>query len=129
MNKKSGFTVIEILVLAAFLAACGIIFAFQKAEIEAKNRDDNRKTAINAMYYNLEEVYHKANGYYPEKIDEKNLTAMDPQLFTDPNGVNLGEADSNYRYETTGCTDGKCKSDTLRADLEKEDDFVKTSRK
>ncbi len=128
MNKKSGFTVIEILVLAVFLAACGIIFYFQKAEIEEQSRDNNRKVAINSMYYNLEEVFYKEKGYYPERVSDENLKAMDPELFTDPNGINLGESDSDYRYETTDCTEGKCKSYTLRADLEKEDDFVKKSK-
>ena len=80
------------------------------------------------MYYNLEEVFYEEKGYYPEKISDENLKAMDPELFTDPNGINLGESDSDYRYETTDCTEGKCKSYTLRADLEKEDDFVKKSK-
>lgn len=82
-------------------------FHFQKAEIEAQSRDNNRKVAINSMYYNLEEVFYKEKGYYPEKISDENLKAMDPELFTDPNGINLGESDSDYRYETTDRTEGK----------------------
>ena len=128
MKNKSGFTVIEVLVLAVFLVGIGILFFTQKAEIQAKNRDSQRKTAINAMHYSLEEVFFKKNSFYPTEINEKNLTSMDPQLFTDPNGVNLGEAKSNYRYEATDCSDGKCKKYTLRAELEKEDDFIKKNR-
>lgn len=128
MNKKSGFTVIELLVVVVFLIAAGVLFTIQKAEIEATNRDEKRKTAINAMYFNLEEDYYKNNKNYPEKLTEENLKVMDPQLLTDPYGINVGEDNSDYRYEPTNCENGKCKSYTLRAELEKEDDFVKKSR-
>lgn len=128
MNKKSGFTIIELSVLIVFLIAVGVIFFIQKIEIDAKNRDQTQKSAINSMYYSLEESFYKTNKYYPEKIGEDNLKTMDPQLFTDPDGVNIGEAGSSYRYEPTDCKDGKCKKYTLRADLEKEDDFIKKSR-
>ena len=128
MKNKSGFTVIEVLVLAVFLTGIGVLFFMQKAEIEAKNRDDQRKTAINAMHYSLEEVFFKESSFYPTEINEKNLISMDPQLFTDPNGINLGEPESDYRYEATYCSHGKCKKYTLRATLEKEDDFIKKNR-
>ena len=35
----------------------------KKAEIAAKNRDDQRKTAINAMHYSLEEVFFKESSF------------------------------------------------------------------
>ena len=59
------------------------------------HRDEQRKEALNAMYYALEEGFHAKNGYYPEKISEENLKVMDPSLFTDPNGVNLGREGCN----------------------------------
>lgn len=127
MNKKSGFTIIEISALVIFLMFIGIFFVIQKSELNAIHRDETRKMAINSMYYNLKEVFYKQNGYYPEKIGEDNLKAMDPNLFTDPSGIVLGEENSEYRYESTDCENGKCKNFTLRADLEKEDDFVKKS--
>lgn len=128
MNKKSGFTVIEVCVLVVFLVVAGAIFVIQKGELQQQFNDKTRKTAINAMYYNLEEVFYKQNGYYPKTINEKTLTAMDPNLFTDPLGVVLGEEGSQYRYEPTDCDSEKCQSYTLRADLDLEEDYIKKSK-
>ena len=128
MNKKSGFTVIEVCVLVVFLVVAGVIFVIQKGELQQQFNDKTRKTAINAMYYNLEEVFYKQNGYYPKTINEKTLTAIDPNLFTDPLGVILGEEGSQYRYEPTDCDGEKCQSYTLRADLDLEEDYIKKSK-
>lgn len=128
MNKKPGFTVIEILTLVVFLTAVGIIFAIQRGDIAAKNRDDQRKVAINSIYYSLEEVFYRQHEFYPESISEENLPGVDPEIFTDPRGVVLGKNASNYRYEAKDCEDGRCQSYTLRTTLEKEDDFIKESR-
>ena len=128
MKRQHGFTVIEIIAVILFLGVATTLLLVQRANLAASQRDNDRKTAINAMYYNLEEVFYEQNGYYPSKIDSKTLRAMDPALFTDPNGIKLDEASSTYRYEATNCTDTKCKSYSLRADLEKEADFVKTNR-
>ncbi len=92
------------------------------------DRDEKRKTAINAMYYALEEDFYKEHGYYPESISEDNLKVVDPALWTDPFGFNLGDADSSYSYEPANCKDGKCKEYTLKATLEKEDNYTKYNR-
>ena len=128
MKREHGFTVIELIVVILFLAATATILLIQKGNLSAANRDSQRKTAINAMYYSLEEVYFERNGNYPAKIDSKTLRAMDPALFKDPNGITLGESDSDYRYEGINCDNNKCKAYSLRASLEKEDDYVKTNR-
>lgn len=128
MKRSEGFTVIELIVVIAFLAVATTVLFMQKNNLSASARDAIRKTAINAMYYNLEEVFYEKNGHYPAKIDSKTLRAMDPTLFTDPDGIKMNEADANYRYEGTNCDNDKCKSYTLRADLEKEADYVKTNR-
>lgn len=138
--KQRGFTVIEIVVVAAFLVFAGSLFFVQKHNLEVANRDDRRKTAINAMYYGLEEAFYKQNGYYPQTIDANTLKTVESSLFTDPNGITLGQTSkdidgetvpvqSDYRYEPVGCTDKKCTGYTLRAQLEGEADFVKKSRK
>ena len=128
MKRSAGFTVIELLVAILFLATATVILLVQKNNLQATQRDSQRKAAINAMYYNLEEVFFEKNGFYPEKIDSKTLRAMDPGLFTDPGGFKLGEADSTYRYESANCTNQQCTSYTLRADLEHEADYVKKNR-
>ncbi len=128
MRFRKGFTLVELIIVSAFAALLLIFFFLQKANVDAMDRDDARKTAINAMYYALEEGFYVKNGYYPETISEENLTVMDPALFTDPLGVNLGIEGSSYSYEAANCEDGKCKEYTLRAVLEKEDIYVRKNR-
>lgn len=129
MKKPArGFTVLELIVCIVFVGIFVVLFFLQKTNVDAMNRDEQRKIAINAMFYSLEEGFYAENGYYPETIFEDNLTTMDPNLFTDPMQINLGDEGSSYRYEPANCTDGKCKSYTLRAVMEKEDDYIKNSR-
>lgn len=107
-----------------------MLFFVQKNNVQVAARDDKRKTAINAMYYNLEEVFYAKNQFYPNKIDAKQLPAMDPELLTDPNGfaINDDTGLSNYHYEPVGCNGDKCTGYTLRTALENEADFIKKSR-
>ncbi|TAL14156.1 type II secretion system protein [Patescibacteria group bacterium] len=129
MNKHSrGFTVIELIVIVLILAGASIMFFIQKNNVEVAARDNERKTAINAMYYSLENVFYKANGFYPQTISEANLPSVDPALFTDPNGVKIGTAKSDYRYEPLNCANEQCKSYTLRTTLQNEADYVKDSQ-
>ncbi len=129
MNKRSsGFTVIEIIIIISVLAVASVLFFTQKNNISTTSRDDKRKVSINAMYYSLEEVFFRANNYYPVSIDEKALPSVDPELFTDPNGNKIGSADSEYRYEPNNCQSDKCSGYTLRANLQNENDFVKTNK-
>ena len=127
MNKK-GFTIIEIIIVATFASLLFILFFVQKSNLDAMARDEKRKTAINAMYYALEESFYKQNGYYPTTISEENITVIDPALWTDPSGVNLGDSYSSYSYEPANCSQDQCKEYTLKAKLEKEDDYVKYNR-
>lgn len=128
LKKQAGFTVLELIIVVVFLVVVGTIFFIQKRDLEVAERDTARKTAINAMYYNLEEVYYPTNKAYPEKITAEALRGIDPALLKDPEGVQIGDQNSDYRYEPKDCQEGKCKSYELRADLEHEADFVKTSR-
>ena len=127
--KQRGFTVIELLVVLVILIVGAWLFFSEQDNVTAVQRDSARKVAINAMYYNLEEVYYPQHNYYPQHIDSKTLRAMDPALFSDPTGIALGESDSDYRYDATGCsTDGHCTGYTLRSIMERESDYVKTNR-
>ncbi len=128
MNKKQGFTILEIVIVGVVATLLLVLFFIQKSNIDAMDRDEKRKTAINAMYYALEEDYYKEHGYYPETISEDNLKVVDPALWTDPFGINLGEPDSSYSYEPANCKDGKCKEYILKATLEKEDAYTKYNR-
>ncbi len=128
MKRSSGFTVIEVIVVALFLGIASILMILQRNDLVASQRDNQRKTAINAMYYNLEEVYYAKNGYYPDTINNTVLTAMDPALFTDPDGTKLGDTSAEYHYDASNCQNGQCKSYKLSADMDKEATYVKTSR-
>ncbi|HRF28238.1 MAG TPA: type II secretion system protein [Candidatus Saccharibacteria bacterium] len=126
--KARGFTIIELLFITVVLIAVGALFWTQKNNIEVAARDDKRKIAINSMYYSLEEIFHKQSGYYPMELTPETLPSVDKKLFTDPRGIQLGKGGSDYRYEPSNCTDDKCQSYTLRANLENEADYVKTNR-
>ena len=128
MKIKKGFTLLEIIIVAVFATLLLILFFVQKSNLDAFDRDEDRKTAINAMYYALEESFYPKNGYYPETISEENIKVIDPALWTDPLGFNLGDPLSSYSYEPANCTDGKCKEYVLKAELEKEDAYVKYNR-
>jgi type II secretory pathway pseudopilin PulG len=128
MKHAQGFTIIEVIVVTVFLSVATTVLFIQKNSLAATHRDDQRKTAINAMYYSLKEVYFAKNGFYPAEIADKTLPSVDPSLLTDPNGIKIGDKDSNYRYEGSDCDNDKCKSYSLRADLEKEADYIKTDR-
>lgn len=131
MNRtsKQGFTVLELIIVASFVGLLFLLFFVQKTNLDAFDRDETRKTAINAMYYALEESFYKEHQYYPETISEENIKVIDPALWTDPDGHNLGDPESSYSYQPANCNNGKCKEYILKAKLEKETDYVKTNRK
>lgn len=126
--KQRGFTVIELIAVTILLLVIGAIFWVQKNNVEMAARDDQRRIAINAMHYSLEDVYYKQHQSYPKTIDEKVLTSMDSALFTDPLGAKLGTTASNYRYEPTDCDGTACRGYSLRAIMENEADFVKQNQ-
>ena len=63
MKVKSGFTVLEIVIVTVFASLLLVLFFVQKSNIDAMERDEDRKIAINAMYYALEEGYYKEHGF------------------------------------------------------------------
>lgn len=126
-TTHKGFTVIEISLIIVIAIVASVIFFLQKNSIETASRDDKRKTAINAMYYALEKSYYPANNSYPAVINAGVLNTIDPDLFNDPAGLTIGATDSDYRYEPTNCNGDVCAKYTIRAILENEADYVKSS--
>lgn len=128
LKKQQGFTVLELVIVIVFLAVIGTVCVIQSRNLQISQRDSQRKTAINAMYYNLEDVYYAAHKSYPQAITADGLKGIDPSLLKDPDGVMIGEQNSDYTYTPKNCTNGQCKSYELRADLEQEADYIKDSR-
>lgn len=127
-QMSKGFTVIEIIFVALVAGFAGIVFFIQKDNVQIIANDNARKTAINAMYYSLEEVFYAKNGYYPQVISQDNLTSVDPLLFKDPNGNKINTKNSDYTYTPSNCDNNKCKKYQLKASLENEADYIKSSR-
>lgn len=127
-TRQRGFTILELIIAIVFVLVAGTVFYVQKRDLEVQARDSARKTAINAMYYNLEDVFYAANKFYPEKLTADQLKGLDPSILKDPEEVAIGEQNSDYSYEPKDCMDGKCKSYSLRANLEHEADYTKSSR-
>lgn len=147
MNKtkfEQGFTVIELMIVFVVLVVLAVFFYIQRNDLEVASRDQTRKAAINSMYYALTEDFYKENKYYPRNISRDNLKAVDPSIFTDPDGFTLHgdkctytDADDqqatdgacNYKYVASQCdNDGKCQAFKLTADLEAEADYTKEAK-
>ena len=91
MNKRNGFTIIELLVVATFLIIIAILGFSQYTKLTNESNNAKKRTAINAMHYSLEEGFYVKNGYYPEKLEEGTLPTMDPALLKDPQGKKIGK--------------------------------------
>lgn len=126
--KQRGFTVVELLSLTALLIVVGVVFWTQKTALETSSRDDTRKMSINAFYYGLEEVYYPTNKNYPKTLSASTLPSVDPELFKDPNGVDISKSDSDFSYEGKDCDGDVCNSYSIRSKLQNEADYVKNSR-
>jgi general secretion pathway protein G len=126
--KHRGFTVIELLVVIVLFVALGTVFAVQTRDAAAAQRDEQRKRDINALYYYLEEIAYARTVSYPQKLDNTTIIGLDPSSFTDPDSKLINEPGGTYHYEPQDCEQAACKSYTLRADLEREADFIKQSR-
>lgn len=129
MKNQQGFTVIELIAVVIILFAAGTLFFFQKQDIDVYHQDNQRKLSVNAIHHHLEEIYYPEHKAYPEEISQVTLKGLSSGLLEDPAGLAINESGSTLRYEPVGCDAGKCSSYTLRADLEKEADFVKKSRR
>lgn len=113
-SRQSGFTVIELIFVAVVLTIAGIVTFVQLNNLSIANRDAQRKTAINAMYYALEEVYYKLNKSYPETLTSATLPSVDPELFTDPDGFTLGKESLNEKELQKLIDDGNTSPDLQR---------------
>jgi len=127
MRRSRGFTVIELLFAFILITAIAVIAVIEKNNIDSSNRDRERKTAINALYYGLKDGYFKEHKSYPTSVSSKNLPFINPASFKDPSGKSIGDPESNYHYEAINCDGEKCKGFHLSAVLEQESNYKKSS--
>lgn len=123
MNKKisnqKGFTIIELLIVIVVIGILAGLVLNTFRGIQARARDTERQTDINAIATQLE-VFHTDNGNYPLAITDASLfPGLDAEAVVAPNS---GET---YTYSpvesdgTTTCTAAAdCASFTLEATLE-----------
>ena len=127
MKQKSGFTILETSIVIVVAALLFVLVFVQYQNFEAMRRDEARKTAINTIFYALENDFYQENGYYPEDVSEQNLPVVGAELWADPSGNELNTPESDYTYQPANCNQGRCTEYTLRARLEKETDYIKTN--
>jgi prepilin-type N-terminal cleavage/methylation domain-containing protein len=89
LNKlQRGFTIIELLIVIAIIAILAglVLNNFQGAQ--AKARDTQRVTRLNAIHTKLEEYYNEANSY-PAAAIVANFPGIDAKALQDPRGGNI----------------------------------------
>lgn len=86
---QRGFTIIELLIVIAIIAILAglVLNNFQGAQ--AKARDTQRVTRINAIHSKLEEFYNEGNGYPASAETTANFPGIDAKAVTDPRGGTL----------------------------------------
>lgn len=124
--SRTGFTIIELMVTIVIFSALATLALTNIRGVRAEKRDAQRKTDINAIYYQLES-FHEVNGYYPETVNAKNLKGIDPESLIDNTGKTINQPGSLYAYDPTDCSDAKCKSYSLSTALESEATYQKIS--
>jgi len=138
-NKSKGFTIVELLIVIVIIAILATLVIVTFTGIQAKARDSQRQTDINAVDSHLEAFYAE-NGYYPTYTDlstaswvSTNMKGLDAQALVDPSGNGIQTLSATdgvptnhgYGYFVSGCTaneasssTNQCTSFTLNASLE-----------
>lgn len=126
-QPQAGFTVTELLIAAAMVLAVGFFLQSQWQYFTLADRNAERKTAINATHYYLQEVYFPANNSYPAVLRPDDIDAINAAMLQDPAGRPISSPQSDLRYQPGECQAGKCQRYELRADLERAEDFIRSS--
>lgn len=123
MKRASGFTIIELTSCLVLLCIIGGLIFLQKGNLDASQRDQERKTSVNAIYYGLKEAYLPAHQSYPVSIDSKTLPYVDPRSFEKIGDNPLYK----MHYRGLDCEADTCKKFEIKIRLEKEAEYKKLS--
>ncbi|MCE7936221.1 prepilin-type N-terminal cleavage/methylation domain-containing protein [Candidatus Saccharibacteria bacterium CPR2] len=130
-KSQEGFTIVELLIVIVVIGILAALVLTTFQGVQARARDTERKTDVNALHTHLE-VYYNDNGRYPTlaQVTTANLPGLDPEALNDPNG-NALSANAPFAYvpAPTNCdnTNNDCTSYTLTATMEEEANYVKGS--
>lgn len=141
-KQESGFTIVELLIVIVVIGILAALVLNTFQGVQARARDTERTTDINALHTHLE-VYFNDRGHYPDGVagtgcedgdDTANddscvlslalFAGLDGEALTDPNGnvitLTAAPANGGYGYDVSGavCVGGQCDSYVLLADLE-----------
>lgn len=122
MRRNQGFTVLELLVALLLVFIIAILVVLQKSDIDASQRDQQRKSNVNAIYYALKEGYYPKNQSYPTEINETTLPYVDPETFKQ-----VGGGEYKAVYKALNCNNQACKKFLITVRLEKEETYKKAS--
>ena len=141
-KQESGFTIVELLIVIVVIGILAALVLNTFQGVQARARNTERKTDINALHTHLE-VYYNDNGSYPSgsatdttcgsdgatscALSTVIFTGLDGEALNDPGGTAINvvssaptPANGLYYYFPTSCTAGACTGYTLYANLEDE---------
>jgi prepilin-type N-terminal cleavage/methylation domain-containing protein len=148
-RRQTGFTIVELLIVIVVIGILAALVLNSFQGVQARARDTERRTDVNAVATQLEVYYNDKNGY-PTGTDVSNTTwqtanlkGADAAAFVDPKGRAINATSSSYTFANTGSTTGCvsptdntgadtatgtfCEKFVLTADLEKSADVTKNS--
>ncbi len=132
-KRNEGFTIVELLIVIVVIGILAALVLNTFQGVQARARDTERKTDINAMHTQVEVFFNDSStGQYPltaAGLTTANLPGIDSEAFLDPDGVSVTAGTGEYAYDVSGATCDLvgCDSYTLTATMEEESDYVKNS--
>jgi prepilin-type N-terminal cleavage/methylation domain-containing protein len=84
-KAQKGFTIIELLIVIAIIAILALLVLNNIQGANAKARDQQRTTDLNAIATQLE-AYYNENNFYPSALSAADLKGIDEGALKDPQG-------------------------------------------
>lgn len=115
-QQESGFTIVELLIVIVVIGILAALVLNTFQGVQARARDTERTTDINALHTQYE-VYYNDNGYYPTYAVASvatNFPGLDSEAVVDPNNNTISNGavpavnstDNGYYYQANnpvGC--------------------------